>query len=178
MRIDQLELRNTVKPMLSDNYKDRIIAEFWQTFIRYRRLCNALNGWHYTINCGGSRREEIEELGIIMADYLHILLKRAVREDIDLFSFDFSVNPVYKYHSEEPTEVPEIEQLRKLSKEWADKQPEILRYTGDPIKDSISRAEEEILGSKDLRFTGKPLRDAISRTDEEILESIDRGKKS
>lgn len=128
MRIDQLELRNTVRPMLSNNYKDRIIAEFWQTFIRYRKLCNALNGWHYTINCGSPNRNEIEELGIIMADYLHLILKRAVKEDIDLFSFDFSVNPVYKYHSEEPAEEDPIEQLRKLS---------------------ISQAEEEILGSID-----------------------------
>ena len=149
MRIDQLELRNTVRPMLSDNYKDRIIAEFWQTFIRYRKLCNALNGWHYTINCGSPRREEIEELGIIMADYLHLILKRAVREDIDLFSFDFTSNPVYKSPSEEPAEEDLIEQLRKLSKEMADKQPAIIRYTGDPVKDSITLAEEEILGSID-----------------------------
>lgn len=150
MRIDQLELRNTVRSMLSSNYKDRIIAEFWQTFIRYRKLCNALNGWNYTINCGSPRREEIEELGIIMADYLHVILKRAVREDIDLFSFDFTINPVYKAHSEESAEKDPIEQLKQLVKAQADKQPEILRYTGDPVKDSISQAEEEILGSSDI----------------------------
>lgn len=178
MKIDQLELRNTVRPMLSDNYKDRIIAEFWQIFIRYRKLCAALNGWHYTINCGSPRREEIEELGIIMADYLHVILKRAVREDIDLFSFDFTVNPVYKSHSEEPVSEDPIEQLRKLSKELEERPVEVLRYTKDPLSDVISRAEEEILGSKEIRFTGDPLRRAISRTEEEKLGSIDRGKKS
>lgn len=165
MRIDQLELRNTIKPMLSNNYKDRIIAEFWQTFIRYRKLCDAMNGWHYTINWGSPRKEELEELGIIMADYLHIILKRAVREDIDLFSFDFSVNPVYKYHSEEPEEDP-IEQLSKLSKELEEKKTgffdPLFKDPSDPLfrRDPIVKDKVDPLGKL-----------------EDVFNDLDKGRK-
>lgn len=94
-------LRDTVNLMNSEDYKERFIAEYWQTKIRYEKL-RAFN----------TRIEAAKKLGYrdvldtvklpqiktpydifsaqqdAMAKYLHLLELRAVFEDIDLNFFD------------------------------------------------------------------------------------------
>ena len=82
-----MELKDTINLMLSDDWKDRLKAEYWQTVIRERNL-HAYNikleafpelqdnldspAWYL------ARQEEL------MTEYLHFLELRAVRSDIDL----------------------------------------------------------------------------------------------
>ena len=90
------ELKETVPFMVSDDYKDRFIAEYQQTKIRYERLKN------FNTKIEAARRTEYgldkrvimpkhdcpEELlrdqQSVMGEYLHILEVRAVIEGIDL----------------------------------------------------------------------------------------------
>ena len=89
-------LEKTINFMQSDNYKDRFIAEYWQTKIRYEKLkafCNKIESARIQ-NCElGINVEEpkhdcpfelLREQQRVMGEYLHILEIRAIIEKIDL----------------------------------------------------------------------------------------------
>lgn len=87
-----MELKETVDLMLSDDYKDRFIAEYLQTKERYERLkhfCNKIEASYHFKNeveepkyIGGY--ELLREQQRCMGEYLHVLEIRAIIEDIDL----------------------------------------------------------------------------------------------
>lgn len=80
------DLKETVNLMLSDKWEDRLIAEYWQTKIRYEKLHKMTIKYeagtlYFDPNC---------PLDILisqkrnMGEYLHILEIRAAKEGIDL----------------------------------------------------------------------------------------------
>jgi hypothetical protein len=89
-------LIDTVEKMLSPDYKERFIAEYQQTKIRYERL-KAFNTNIEAANCTmysvGKRLEMqkhdcpddlLKRQECVMGEYLHILEVRAAIEGIDL----------------------------------------------------------------------------------------------
>lgn len=92
-----MELNDTIKLMNSNDYKDRFIAEYWQTKIRYERLkdfntkieaAKAFNCHHCDAHmavpahdCPDSMLQEQQHY---MGMYLHVLEVRAVIEGINL----------------------------------------------------------------------------------------------
>ena len=94
-------LRDTVNLMNSEDYKERFIAEYWQTKIRYEKL-KAFNTrieaeetmkYELTPHCKAlsvklpkhnSCLSLLREQQGVMGNYLHILELRAVIEGIDL----------------------------------------------------------------------------------------------
>lgn len=85
------QLKDTVPYMLSDDYKVRFIAEYWQTKIRYEKLkdfCNKIEAYEMH-NCGRPVQHDVplyllKDQQSNMGEYLHILEVRAVIEKIDL----------------------------------------------------------------------------------------------
>ena len=97
-----MQMEETTKPMLSANYKDRFIAEYVQTKIRYERL----KAFNVKIEAAHRTEHLADKEGAIvvampphdcpdhllldqqrvMGDYLHTLEVRAVIEGIDLSS--------------------------------------------------------------------------------------------
>lgn len=85
-----MELKETIEKMTSADYKERFIAEYQQTKIRYEKLK------HFCDVIEASQLAKIEEpkhdcpLALlreqqsVMGQYLHILELRAVIENIDL----------------------------------------------------------------------------------------------
>ncbi|MBR2551237.1 MAG: hypothetical protein IKE92_14765 [Clostridiales bacterium] len=94
--IEELKLKDTVTMMVSDDYKDRLRAEFWQTFIRYRALSVSLNKWDHVPYLRTQSRSLLEHQADLMAGLLYIYMKRSIRESIDLFQADFSPFPTFK----------------------------------------------------------------------------------
>lgn len=89
-----MDLKETTKLMLSENYKERFIAEYWQTKERYERLKHFNNKikanrevpWNppcpdLEFDCSV---EMLLEQQRIMGEYLNILEVRAIIEKIDL----------------------------------------------------------------------------------------------
>ena len=92
-----LELRDTVQKMQSADYKERFIAEYQQTKIRYEKLkafCNKIEAAQITIKSGAAEPLEmpkhdcplalLREQQKAMGMYLHALEIRAVIEGVDL----------------------------------------------------------------------------------------------
>lgn len=94
-------LRDTVSLMSSEDYRDRFIAEYWQTKIRYEKLkaFNTKNEAEEMAICVPSPygnlvaatqvkskcpQHILREQQRIMGEYLHLLELRAVIEGIDL----------------------------------------------------------------------------------------------
>lgn len=95
------ELKETTKLMTSVDYKERFVAEYWQTKIRYEKL----KAFNTKIEAAQRVRfSEVEnklkepihdcpadilvEQQHILGEYLHILEIRAVIEGIDLGSYE------------------------------------------------------------------------------------------
>lgn len=95
------ELKETTKLMISADYKERFVAEYWQTKIRYEKL----KAFNTKIEAAQRVRfSEVEnklkepihdcpadilvEQQHILGEYLHILEIRAVIEGIDLGSYE------------------------------------------------------------------------------------------
>lgn len=95
------ELKETTKLMTSTDYKERFVAEYWQTKIRYEKL----KAFNTKIEAAQRVRfSEVEnklkepthdcpadilvEQQHILGEYLHILEIRAVIEGIDLGSYE------------------------------------------------------------------------------------------
>ena len=81
-----MELSDTVEMMNSEDYKERLRAEYCQTVIRYGKLKNILDRWddgnlNFTPICPRSTYNmQIKA----MTDYIAVLEARAVMEGIDL----------------------------------------------------------------------------------------------
>lgn len=80
-----MELKDTIKLMTSEDYKDRFIAEYQQTKIRYDKL-------HKTLvrHDAGTLPFELTNISLLreqaaaMGKYLYLLEERAELEQIDL----------------------------------------------------------------------------------------------
>ena len=89
--ISRCKLSDTVSLMNSDDYKERFLAEYAQTKIRYEKLkilCDQIEASYIT---GGKTPEPAHNCPLdllrqqqrVMGDYLHTLELRAVIEDVD-----------------------------------------------------------------------------------------------
>lgn len=88
---EKVELNNTVELMKSNDYKDRFLAEYLQTKIRYDKLNEMLKKYangnlDFTPSCPIELLQEQKEY---MESYLTILRTRAEIEDIDLYGIIF-----------------------------------------------------------------------------------------
>lgn len=90
-----MELKDTIKRMQSDDYKERFMAEYYQTKIRHERLKKFNTAIEAAIVTDGEAVvvempehdcpvELLREQEKVMGHYLHILELRAVIEQIDL----------------------------------------------------------------------------------------------
>lgn len=84
-----MELKDTVQQMLSEDYKDRFKAEYYQTKIRYDKLVDMLDRWDkgnllFSPTCP---RELLWRQVTVMEDYMDLLIERSIAEGIDL-SYD------------------------------------------------------------------------------------------
>ena len=81
------ELKETVELMLSDDYKERFLAEFMQLKIRYEKLRDMLNRWDngeldFEPTCPRDMYDrQIEG----METYLDVLADRAALEGVELY---------------------------------------------------------------------------------------------
>lgn len=62
-----MELKDTVDLMLSDNYKDRLKAEYYQTLIRHDKLSQMILNW---------RLEKLDYTPVYPIDYCNEQLRR------------------------------------------------------------------------------------------------------
>lgn len=81
-----MTLKNTVDLMLSDNYKDRFRAEYYQTKERYQRLHLMIIKYEagtldFQPDCP---LELLKRQAKAMGEYLYVLEMRAQLEEIDL----------------------------------------------------------------------------------------------
>lgn len=82
---DKIELKDTIYLMISNNYKERFIAEYTQLMLRYGKLSDLIIRYKkekYII--GSMDIEDLEEQVVIMKKYIDILQKRAKKEHIKL----------------------------------------------------------------------------------------------
>lgn len=79
-----MELKDTVKMMLSSDYKERFKAEYWQLKIRHDKLLKMVENWYklkFTPTC--SYGTYVCQLSA-MEDYMAILKSRAELEEVEL----------------------------------------------------------------------------------------------
>ena len=79
-------LQETINGMVSEDYKERFIAEYQQLVIRYKGLKKMLDNWDkgklkFTPTCP---RSTYDLQAKAMSDYRAVLEARAVMENIDL----------------------------------------------------------------------------------------------
>ena len=84
-----MELKDTVQQMLSEDYRDRFKAEYYQVKIRYDKLVDMLDRWDkgqllFSPTCP---RELLWRQVTVMEDYMDLLIGRSIAEGIDL-SYD------------------------------------------------------------------------------------------
>lgn len=81
------ELRETVDLMLSEDYEERFLAEFYQLKIRYTKLRNMLDKWdNNELDFEPTCPRDIYNKQIeAMEAYLDILSDRAEIEKIDIY---------------------------------------------------------------------------------------------
>ena len=80
------ELRDTIKMMNSEDYKERFKAEYYQVVIRYQKLKSMLDKWdndqlEFTPTCP---RSTYNIQITAMTDYIAVLEARAVMEGVEL----------------------------------------------------------------------------------------------
>lgn len=89
-KVTTYTMNDAVNMVLSEDYKERFIAEYVETKIRYERLHNIIIKW-----CAGKADfvtdsiELLEEQAKHMGNYLRMLEIRAVKEDIELPDVDW-----------------------------------------------------------------------------------------
>ena len=79
-----MELKDTVEMMLSDDYKERFKAEYWQTKIRHDKLQKMVDNWDkldFTPTC--TYNTYVCQL-LAMETYMTLLRNRAEQEDVEL----------------------------------------------------------------------------------------------
>lgn len=91
-----MELKDTIKLMESEDYKERFKAEYYQTKIRYeklKKLNNQIEAHYYSRNEGilfvesptyDCSKELLRKQQHVMGEYLHLLEVRAEMEKIEL----------------------------------------------------------------------------------------------
>lgn len=84
-----MELKDTIQQMLSEDYRDRFKAEYYQVKIRYDKLVDMLDRWDkgqllFSPTCP---RELLWRQVTVMEDYMDLLIERSIAEGIDL-SYD------------------------------------------------------------------------------------------
>lgn len=84
-----MELKDTIQQMLSEDYRDRFKAEYYQVKIRYDKLVDMLDRWDkgqllFSPTCP---RELLWRQVTVMEDYIDLLIERSIAEGIDL-SYD------------------------------------------------------------------------------------------
>ena len=82
---DEIELKDTIYLMISNDYKERFVAEYTQLMLRYGKLSDLIVQYKkekYTI--ANIDIEDLEEQVVIMKNYIKILEKRAKKEGIAL----------------------------------------------------------------------------------------------
>ena len=81
------ELKETVDLMLSDDYKERFLAEFMQLKIRYEKLRAMLNKWDEgTLEFEPTCPRDMYDRQIEgMEMYLDVLADRAALEGVELY---------------------------------------------------------------------------------------------
>ncbi len=87
--VSKLELKDTIEGMTSDDYKQRFIAEYLQTKIRYEKL-NA-----FIAKCEADKSVKhdcplrlLERQARYMSLYLDVLFTRSFIEDVDVLRFN------------------------------------------------------------------------------------------
>lgn len=80
------ELRETIKMMNSEDYKERFKAEYYQVVIRYQKLKNMLDKWDEgTLKFSPTCPRSTYNMQITaMTDYIAVLEARAVMEGVEL----------------------------------------------------------------------------------------------
>lgn len=80
------KLSETLEMMVSEDYKKRFVAEYWQLVIRYEKLCQMLKDWdNDTLNFEPTCPRSTYNMQIkAMSDYIAVLEARAVMENIEL----------------------------------------------------------------------------------------------
>lgn len=82
----EMQLIDTVEMMVSDDYKERFKAEYYQVVIRYKKLQAMVDKWdngnlNFTPTCPRSTYNmQIKA----MTDYIAVLEARAVMENVNL----------------------------------------------------------------------------------------------
>lgn len=84
--MNNIELKDTVELMISENYKDRFKAEYYQTKVRYDKLHKVLIKYEagtldFELSCP---KEILEKQACFMGNYLKTLEIRAEIEKIEL----------------------------------------------------------------------------------------------
>ena len=79
-----IDLSDTAFLMLSYDFKERFIAEYWQLVLRYKKLDHMLNTWdalEFKPNCP---YDLLDAQRTIMVKYIRLLEERAKIENIEL----------------------------------------------------------------------------------------------
>ena len=80
-----MELKDTITLMTSEDYKDRFIAEYQQTKIRYDKLHKMLVKYDAgTLHFEPTNTSLLREQAAAMGRYLYLLEERAELEQIEL----------------------------------------------------------------------------------------------
>ena len=79
-------LKDTIDLMISEDYKERFLAEYQQLKIRYDGLCNMIDKWDKEeLNFKPICHRSVYDLQLkAMKDYLVVLAERAIIEGIEL----------------------------------------------------------------------------------------------
>ena len=80
-----MELKDTIKLMESDDYKDRFKAEYYQVKIRKEKLQKILNNWKNLSFTPNSPKRYLKYQRDVLLEYMQILEMRAIKENIDLY---------------------------------------------------------------------------------------------
>lgn len=81
-----MELKDTITLMTSEDYKDRFIAEYQQTKVRYDKLHKMLVRYDAgTLNFELTNISLLREQAAAMGRYLYLLEERAELEQIELY---------------------------------------------------------------------------------------------
>ena len=81
-----MELKDTIRMMESEDYKERFQAEYYQIVIRYKKLSSMLEKWdNGTLEFNPTCPRSTYNIQVkAMTDYIAILEARAVMEGIEL----------------------------------------------------------------------------------------------
>lgn len=82
----KIDMVDTIDMMMSEDYKERFRAEYYQLVIRYRRLKSLLDNWdNDSLNFSPTCPRSTYNMQIkVMTDYIAVMEARAVMEGIVL----------------------------------------------------------------------------------------------